>query len=259
MLASGSSGNAAIVGSGRTRLLIDAGLTAPELKRRLSRFDLGIEDLDGVVLTHEHGDHIAGVAALAGRWGRTIYLTAGTRSRLMMLPSDSRIVEIEAGRSFCIGSLRVGPFPLSHDAAEPVGFTFENEIGKIGYVTDLGKVTDDVRHGLSGCRVLAIEFNHDRELLLTGPYPPLLKKRILGDMGHLSNNDSAELLRSSAHEGLEWVFLAHLSRTNNHPETAHRAAHRVLAGTDAERANINVASQDDPGPWVTLDKKQTLW
>lgn len=259
ILASGSSGNAAIVASGRTRLLIDGGLSAFELTRRLSRFDLKITDLDGIVVTHEHGDHVAGLSALAGRWGRTIYLTSGTRRALRLVPNGSRMVEIEAGRPFSIGEVRVTPFPLSHDAAEPVGFTFEDGIGKVGYATDLGCVTPAVRDGLAGCRILVIEFNHDHEMLTRGPYPAHLKRRILSERGHLANDDSASLLRSSMHDGLEWVFLAHLSRTNNHPDLAYDVARTAVSGVPGNPIHLCVAEQGKPGPWVRLDKTKALW
>ncbi len=259
MLASGSSGNAAYVGSGGTRVLIDAGLTAREFERRLSLFDLTIGEMDGIVITHEHADHVAGLAALAGRFGRTIYLTPGTRKAIRSWPKGAKLIEFEPGRVFTIGSLSVHPFPLSHDAAEPVGFTFGNDAGKVGYVTDLGKVTAPVRDALCGCRILAIEFNHDGAMLRNGPYPLPLKRRILGDEGHLSNDVSADLLRSSAHDGLEWVFLSHLSRTNNRADVAIDAARRALSDADTGRIRVQVASQTTAGPFISLDKSGSLW
>jgi phosphoribosyl 1,2-cyclic phosphodiesterase len=219
ILASGSKGNAMVVSSPQTSILVDVGLSGKELHRRLQQADVGATDLRGMVITHEHQDHVRGAGVVSRRYDLPVYLTQGTLENLpQQVGTLARPQLFRDGHSFLIGDLRITPFAISHDANDPVGLTIENDGCKLGICTDLGVVTQLVRKKLEGCQALVLEANHDRDLLLNGPYPWHLKQRIRSRHGHLSNTDSCELLRELVHDRLQVVVLAHLSETNNRPE-----------------------------------------
>lgn len=228
LLASGSKGNAVYVESGMSRLLLDAGLAAKELTRRLSGIGVAAEALDALLVSHEHSDHCRGLGPMARRYALPVYLHPETRRALPRLGVIADHREFEVGDRFTLRNVEVQTFPLTHDAAAPVGYTVESAEGKIGIATDLGIATRLVAERLRGCRVLILEANHDEEMLRDGPYPWPLKQRIRSNHGHLSNPASAELLRGLLWDGLEAVFLAHLSETNNTPALAEQSAREVL-------------------------------
>jgi phosphoribosyl 1,2-cyclic phosphodiesterase len=218
-LASGSKGNAIVVSSMRTRILIDVGLSGKELQRRMHQAGMSTSDLHGVVVTHEHQDHVRGVGVLSRRYDLPVYLTRGTLESLpQQVGALAQAQLFRDGHSFNIGDLHITPFAISHDANDPVGLIIESDGCKLGICTDLGVATQLVRKKLEGCHGLVLEANHDVDLLLSGPYPWHLKQRIRSRHGHLSNIDSCELLNSLLHDGLQVVVLAHLSETNNRPE-----------------------------------------
>ncbi len=228
LLASGSRGNSLYLESGSTRLLIDAGLSLREMKARLAAIDVDPASIHGVLLTHEHIDHGRSVSAWAQAYRVPVL---GHHQSLGLLPGRRPLYssqEFEAGASFTFRDMRIEPFSLTHDSAACVGFVIEGTSGRIGFATDLGIATRLVAQCLAGCRALVIEFNHDEELLRDGPYPWHLKQRIRSNHGHLSNSASAQLLDGLLWEGLEAVFLAHLSETNNTPDHALAAAAAVL-------------------------------
>ncbi len=231
VLASGSKGNAIFVSDGATALLVDAGLSAREIGRRLDSRGLTAAALSAILVTHEHGDHVHGVERLCRRYRLPVYLTPGTLRAAAPLRELAEIHPFDCGRPFQVGTLTVHPFSISHDAQDPAGFTIGSHGSRIGIATDLGHVTAVVREHLRGCRLLVLEANHDPDMLMGGPYPWYLKQRIRGRTGHLSNSESGELLAEIAHPGLEQVILAHLSATNNTPEKALAAAGQALAGT----------------------------
>ncbi len=245
-LGSGSSGNALIVESGRTRVMMDCGFTLVETKARLERAGLAPSDIAAVVVTHEHDDHLGGVARFAKRYAIPVYLTRGTAQ---WLPPDFPAVLvhcIDSHRPFEIDALTVDPFPVPHDAREPVQFAFSDGATRLGVVTDLGTVTQHVVEKLSGCQALVIECNHDLDMLMTGPYPDGLKHRVSGRFGHLCNLDAGRLVAALERSHLRHLIAAHLSRQNNTPELA------VDALSDAagcEREWICVATQDDGFAW----------
>jgi len=228
LLASGSRGNALYIESAESRILIDAGLSARELARRLEGIGVRGEDLDALLVTHEHTDHCQGVGPLSRRYDLPVYLHHETRRALPTLGRISECIEFSSGDVFDFNELRITTFPITHDAVAPVGYTIETPTGKIGVATDLGIATRLVCERLKGCRVLVLESNHDEDLLRDGPYPWPLKQRIRGNHGHLSNLASGELLRSLISDQLEAVFLAHLSEENNRPELALRSAREAL-------------------------------
>ncbi len=241
VLASGSKGNAVYVSDGRTAVLIDAGLSGVEIERRLSSRGLAADRLQAIIVSHEHADHISGVGVLSRRYRLPVYLSRKTAGAAARIGRVYRIETFDCGRGFQIDSLDFRPFSLSHDARDPAGFTVHANGIKIGLATDLGVATAMVTDHLKGCRALILEANHDSRMLIDGPYPWPLKQRIQSRLGHLSNDDSRQLLSEVAHAGLDHVILAHLSETNNTPAAALNAVAPVLAGT---RTRFEVAVQD---------------
>lgn len=246
LLASGSKGNAVYVESRETRLLIDAGLSARELKTRLALIGAAGEALDALLVTHEHGDHCRGLGPMARSCRLPVFVHTDTRQAL---PNPGRLDdlrEFDGEAAFTWRDLMIDPFPLTHDAVAPVGYTIETAEGKIGIATDLGIATRLVAERLKGCRVLILEANHDEEMLRDGPYPWHLKQRIRGNHGHLSNAASAQLLQGLLWEGLEAVFLAHLSETNNRPGLAEASAAEVLTRQNLCRPQLILGCQGHP-------------
>ncbi|MDP2400956.1 MAG: MBL fold metallo-hydrolase, partial [Actinomycetota bacterium] len=211
-----------------TIVLIDAGFSARETLRRMCRADLNPDDVSAILLTHEHTDHVCGVRVLAQRLNVPVFATAGTLSAGRVAGSIADPRTICAGDDFSIGSLGIRAFPVSHDAAEPVGFRIESTCGSIvGLVTDTG--TLPIYHdALGGCDVLGIECNHDEEMLENGPYPWFLKERIKSHRGHLSNTAALEVIGELAHDGLKAVVGLHLSRQNNCGEKVIEAVSRRI-------------------------------
>jgi phosphoribosyl 1,2-cyclic phosphodiesterase len=220
-LGSGSSGNAFVVeagGPGETvRVLIDDGFSPRELERRLARAGVEPASLSGVFVTHEHSDHAGGVAAFANRRELGVYATAGTHHAARFDGNVRRPHPIRAGIPVAIGPLQIEPIAVPHDAAEPVQFALACGGRRMAIVTDLGHPSIDVVAQLSGLDALVLEFNHDLQMLRSGPYPASLKARIEGDFGHLSNDQSLQLLAAIDRSKLGCVVGAHLSRTNNRP------------------------------------------
>lgn len=226
-LASGSKGNSIYIESEKTRILIDAGLSALQISNRLATIGVEADSLDAVFVTHEHGDHSRGLGPLSRRYRLPIYLHSATHAALPKLGS---VIErfFEVGETISFQDLEIHPFPITHDAAAPVGFVVETVSGNVGVATDMGVATRLVQNRLQQCRALVLETNHDEELLRDGPYPWALKQRIRSNHGHLSNADGAALLEQLVWDGLEAVFLAHLSETNNTPQLAQQTVAAVL-------------------------------
>lgn len=255
VLASGSGGNSCYVETERARVLIDAGLSCREILGRLESLHVEAADIDALIITHEHTDHIRGAGPLARRLGIPVYMNHSTYRRgqraLGRIPAP---VVIQTGRTLPIGDLRVETFTKCHDAADPIGLVVSCDGCRLGIITDLGRSTRVVEDRLRGCRALIVEFNHDVQKLNAGPYPLYLKRRILGPDGHLSNNQAADLVRAVAHEGLEVLVPAHLSSENNLPEIARREAERVLDDCGLFRSRVELSSQNEPTPLLDLLK-----
>jgi len=242
-LASGSRGNAIYISDGHSAILIDAGLSGREIERRLRSRKLSPDALRAIVVSHEHSDHIQGVGVLSRRWRLPVHISRKTAAGTA-LGRLHRCHHFECGTGFQIDSLRIHPFSLSHDAADPCGFTVQGTGWKVGVATDLGCATAMVRHHLIGCNALVLEANHDPGMLLRGPYPWPLKQRIRGRTGHLSNSDTGILVGELRHPDLHRVVLAHLSETNNTPEKAFTAVAPFL---QSPRVQLIVAVQDRCG------------
>jgi phosphoribosyl 1,2-cyclic phosphodiesterase len=245
-IGSGSSGNALVVESGTTRLMMDCGFGVGETRERLNRIGLEPRDLAGIVVTHEHDDHLGGVAAFAKKHAIRVYLTRGTA---MWLPEDFPAVLvriIDSHSRFSVDALEIDPIPVPHDAREPVQYTFSDGAVRMGVVTDLGCVTQHVVDRLSGCEALIIECNHDLDMLMGGPYPVSLKQRVAGRFGHLSNSDAAHLVAALDCKKLRHLIAAHLSQQNNTPALARQALAR---GMNCGEDWIGIATQAEGFAW----------
>jgi phosphoribosyl 1,2-cyclic phosphodiesterase len=246
LLASGSKGNAIYIETAESRLLVDAGLSARETGRRLESIGADPAQLDAVLVSHEHGDHCRGLGPVARRWHLPVHVHPATLQALPRVGRLDRVEEFDSGASFDLRDVRIETVPLTHDAAAPSGFIIATATGRIGIVTDLGLATRLVTERFRGCRVLVLESNHDEQLLRDGPYPWPLKQRIRGRHGHLSNRESAELLQNLVWEGLEAVFLAHLSEANNTPRRAEDCARTVLDRQTCCRPQLLLGTQNAP-------------
>ncbi len=247
LLGSGSRGNATVVEHGATRLLIDCGFSLKETEYRLGRLGLQAADIDAVLVTHEHHDHIGGVGPLARRYGMPVWLTPGTlsvaRKRLGQLP---RLEALNCHQPFAVGDIEITPFPVPHDAREPSQFVFSDGARRLGLLTDLGHISAHVQAQLQGLDALILEANHDLQMLADGPYPPSLQARVGGAHGHLSNGQAGQLLASLEQGRLQHVTAAHLSEKNNLPKLAVAALSEAL-GCEAEW--IAVAEQAHGLDW----------
>lgn len=248
-LCSGSSGNASYLEAGATRLLIDAGLPASRITALLEDIDVEPRTLSGILVTHEHSDHTAGVGILSRRFDLPVYATAGCWAHMQravgeIKPRNIRVIEPD--QAFFIHGLSVLPFPTPHDAAEPVGFLFEQDGRKIAYLTDIGHVSSHMLERITGADLLLLESNHDVEMLRAGSYPYPLKMRILSASGHLSNEDAGLVLARLYQSGLRNAIIGHLSRENNTPDLALLTVLSVLEEAGIEDMRVDVALHDRP-------------
>lgn len=233
-LASGSSGNAAIIESGGRAVLLDAGLSAREILRRALASGAGDARIEAILLTHEHIDHVRGARVLARRLGIPVIGTGGTLNAAAMHLADvPETACIDRRERFSVAGLRITAFATAHDAAESVGYTIESRTGRrVTIATDTGVITPEVAEAIAGSHVVGLESNHDLGMLQGGPYPPFLKRRIAGDRGHLSNDDAAVAIAGAAWRGLAHVYALHISEQNNTPDRARTALARPLSKHD---------------------------
>lgn len=250
LIASGSKGNSILITEGETRLLVDAGLSCRELCKRLDSIGVSPDSLDAVLISHEHTDHVRGLGPLVRKLDIPVFLHTETVGIMRDTGKTSAVREFEFGTGFMVGDLEVCPFPVTHDAVAPAGFTFSGVSGKAGVATDLGIATRLVEQQLGGCHTLVLESNHDESMLRDGPYPWALKQRVRSNHGHLSNDVSASLLGKLIWDGLSSVFLAHLSDTNNRPDLALAAARNALDDQNVCEPRLIVGSQSLPSPLV---------
>ena len=259
VLASGSRGNATYIESGKTRILIDAGMSGKELQRRLAVIEVDIAAIDAIMVTHEHNDHIHGVGVLSRRVGIPVFANAATfAAAARTVHRLSAYNEFETGVSFQFHGLEIHPFTISHDSADPVGFRISNGTHSLGYCTDTGRVSQLIRQRLASCQALVLESNHDIEMLQKGTYPPYLKQRIRSSQGHLDNGLASAFLEELLHEDLQHVVLAHLSEENNRPEIAYRLAVAALESNPNVKGRglrVSVACQERVGELIHLSCK----
>ena len=225
-ISSGSDGNCIYVGGKDANILVDAGISGKKIEAGLKAIDVDPQKLDGIFITHEHTDHVSGIGVMARRYHIPIYATVETMYAMLHTKNVGRIPEelmhyIQPEQNVNIKDLMISPFSISHDASNPVAYTFECDGHKMGIATDLGTYDQEIVEKLKGTEVLLLEANHDVNMLQVGPYPYMLKQRILGNKGHLSNMLSARLLCELLGEHLKHVILGHLSKENNFPDLAY--------------------------------------
>lgn len=259
LLASGSSGNSLLVHSGSTRVLVDAGISARRLTRAVRAAGAEPRAVSGVLVTHGHSDHVSGLPALGAHGDIPVYATPGTLDEIgRFMTGGCRAVPVSPGAAFDVGDLSVTAFGVSHDAAEPVGFTVSDGACRVTVATDLGTVGDEVREHLMVADCAVLEFNHDERMLLDGPYPWHLKQRILADTGHLSNGAASREIERMAGGPLSALVLAHLSRRNNTPDLALGAAAEALARAGRDDVSVYVGAPSDAvGPIEVAAARRT--
>ncbi len=257
IIASGSSGNAAFLETPQARVLIDCGISAKRIRTALLDLNRTPERLDGILITHEHSDHISGLKVLAGKLRIPIYCNRHTAEEIRRIhQTDFEFRLIETGSSFEIGDLAVETFPIPHDAIDPVGFVLNTPAGQIGFLTDMGHGTRLVADRCRNADVLLLETNHDTDLLNNDPRRPWsLKQRILSRHGHLSNEGAAEFLEQLVHPGLRHIFCAHLSRDCNTPELARDEITQKLAQMNASHVQVHVTHHNKPCTTMTLSSE----
>lgn len=252
-LASGSSGNCTYLEAGEQRFLIDVGISGKKVVAALDQLEVAPESINGILITHEHSDHIKGVGILSRKYNIPIYATSLAWERLLgekmigvVKEEHQKILEKEVYLQ--VRELKILPYPIYHDAVDPVGYIFEYKDKKITVATDIGTIDDKIAARLSGSHGILLEFNHDIRMLEAGGYPYYLKKRILSDVGHLNNEAAAKALVELYHPGLEWAVLGHLSKDNNVPDLALLTAQtaleerNIIVGKDIE---VIVAKRDE--------------
>jgi phosphoribosyl 1,2-cyclic phosphodiesterase len=247
--ASSSSGNCALIGSGKTYILLDAGVSLRRIRDCLCKIGLGLSDISALLLTHEHSDHIAAVGMLEKNTDIPVYASCGTMNALMTKSKacGRGFCAVSAGEEFQIGDICVNAAATSHDAAESLCYGFTDGKSRVAAVTDLGYLSENVASAVMGADTVMLEANHDVEMLKNGPYPYPLRKRILGDCGHLSNAAAGDFALELAKNGVKNILLAHLSRENNTPHVAYKTvADRMLAGgIEPGSLKMTVAPADD--------------
>ena len=236
-IASGSSGNCIYIGTDATHLLVDVGISCKRTVQRLGQLGLTGKDIDGILITHEHADHISGLGVICRKFGIPIYATEGTITAIKRVSNlgvidDSLFRVVREDEKFILKDITVNPMKISHDAAQPVAYRFQYGSKRMAVATDLGTYNDYTVESLKGMDTLLIEANHDINMLQVGPYPYALKQRILGNKGHLSNELSGKLLSRLLHDHLKTVFLGHLSKENNLAELAYETVRLEISMAD---------------------------
>lgn len=255
VLASGSKGNCTFIGTERTRILIDAGLSARRTAERLALIGERIEQIDAICVSHEHSDHIAGIRILHKSHAIPVYANGGTLDGILRDRRCSGLAcrRFTTGAPFSIGDFEIEPFSVPHDAYEPVGFVVRTGGRAVGLATDVGMVTNLLREKLRACHAVVIEANHDETLLQNADRPWSLKQRIRGRQGHLSNASAAGLIAEIAGEGLEHLFLAHLSSDCNSPHHARRTVEEALAGAGHRHVTVCLTGADGVSEVLRLE------
>ncbi|MGJ8669732.1 MAG: MBL fold metallo-hydrolase [Oceanococcus sp.] len=249
ILGSGSKGNASVICGAKSRVMVDCGFSRKETEARLARIGLQASDIDAVLVTHEHSDHVSGVARFTRPNGIPVYATHGTAAAAKLEDLDNLHL-FSPHQSFDVGDLQIQPYPVPHDAREPVQFVISHQTFRIGILSDAGAVTPHMQEILSGCDALLLECNHCPELLENGPYPASLKQRVASRLGHLSNHQSAALLNQLDRSRLQHLAVTHISEKNNCPIRATQALVDVLGENPDWLA---IAHQDEGLSWRQLE------
>lgn len=260
-IASGSSGNCIYVGDENTHILIDAGISKKRIEEGLNSIGLTVDDLSAVFVTHEHIDHIGGLGVLTRKCRAPVYATKGTINGIFQTASLGKMdreqfIEIRENNGLTVGDITVDAMKISHDAAQPVAYRFFKGDKKIAVATDLGMITEENEEKLKGMDAILLEANHDVNMLQVGPYPYYLKQRIMGNRGHLSNENAGRLLSRIVHDDLKHIFLGHLSKENNMPALAYEAVRlEITLGDNPYEASdfpIDIAKRSEPSKVVNI-------
>lgn len=260
-IASGSSGNCIYVGDDHTHILIDAGISKKRIEQGLHQIGLTLDDLTGIVVTHEHSDHIGGLGVVTRKCQAPVYATQKTIDAILQSKSLGKLdpeqfFGIRAGDEIQFGDILVNTMSVSHDAADPIAYSFTDGVKKVAVATDLGYVTQENQACLQNLDAILLESNHDIRMLQLGPYPYPLKQRILGNRGHLSNESAGKLLSSILHDDMKHIFLGHLSGENNLPELAYEAVRLEITMSDtpykADDFPITVAKRHEPSACIEV-------
>lgn len=247
-LGSGSRGNSLLIEAGKTRVMVDCGFSLKETEKRLQQLGVDAASLDAILVTHEHHDHVAGVGVANRKFKMPVWMTAGSW-QAAKVGEVSGLELFNSHEKFSIGDLEVNPFPVPHDAREPSQFTFSDGRHTIGLLTDVGMSTPHIEQQLSGCDALLLECNHDSELLANGSYPPSLKSRVAGKMGHLNNQQSCALLEKIDTSKLQHLVAAHLSEKHNTPQIVTDCLSQAMG---CEKEWIAIADQNLGLAWREL-------
>ena len=249
VLGSGSRGNSTLIRTSSTAILVDAGFSCKQLTLRMAEAAGWSPDkLDGILVSHEHSDHVTGLRVLNKKHTQKVFTAEATWDSKPLLEANLTQREvITAGEKFAIGNIEITPFSIPHDAADPLGFIIEAEGLRFAHLTDIGYPTELARHHLQGCHGVLLESNHDREMIIDGPYPWPVKQRIMSRSGHLNNDDSASLLKDVVHGELQHLWLAHLSQENNCPDLALKSHAEVLKEVGLEKdVKVTINKQNFP-------------
>ena len=259
-IASGSGGNSAFLSTEHSKILIDAGLSGKAIEQALVSHGIKPKDLTAIFITHEHSDHIQGAGILSRRYDLPVYMTRGSwayaqrQASLGKIPEKNRLI-VTSGTSVSLGDMEIKPFAIPHDANEPVGYTIHAEGRKITVATDLGHITKNVEENFCDSDIILLESNHDIDMLIGGPYPAYLKRRILSDTGHLSNVACGTFLADIYTTNIKHIFLAHLSGDNNHPVVAYETVRNILSARKIDvggAVDLHLADRFRPSAMVTL-------
>ncbi|NOY67031.1 MAG: MBL fold metallo-hydrolase [Gammaproteobacteria bacterium] len=250
-IGSGSKGNATLVESSGTCLMIDCGFSTKEVEKRMLKLSINPEDISAILVTHEHGDHVQGVARFSRKYNTPVWMTQGTYNRCRQRDDYPHLTIFSSHEQFDIQSLTIKPFPVPHDAAEPVQFVFSDADHQLGILTDTGTITPHIVEMLTGLDALILEGNYDHNMLMNGPYPQSLKARVSGRTGHLCNDQAAGLLKKINCENLQHLVAVHMSEKNNaHEHVMHAFSGAMGCSSDW----IRLASQNEGFHWLEIVK-----
>jgi len=252
VLASGSGGNCTLIRTERTTLLVDAGLSRREILKRIKGVGESAENVQGIVISHEHSDHISALPVLSKNLDCPVYLTPATEAGVCWNGHTPKLELFQAGTRFTVGDIEVETFGIPHDAADPVGFCFRAGGIKIGIVTDLGYIPDSIKFHLHSTHLLVLESNHDIEMLKVGPYPWSVKQRVMARTGHLSNDVAAQFIREDMDASITTLVLGHLSEHNNHPALVRLTASQAIEGRGLT-TRLVIAEQHRPTEVFEID------
>ncbi len=251
-LYSGSSGNCTYIATENTKLLIDAGVSCNKIVKGLDEINVDIDEIDAILITHEHSDHTKGLTILSKKHFIPIYANRKTWGRMSPLNINENCkFFFNTNEDFEIGDFKIHPFSIPHDAIDPCGFSLFAEDKKITLATDIGHITERILHQMEDSNVLLLESNYDEETLKCGSYPYQLKRRIMSDTGHLSNNDAGKALSYLSKYNVQNIILGHLSKENNFPELAYQTIYNEI-DMNGHICNLSVASRDYVDPIITL-------